>query len=248
MSTQQLNQKQTLSDQQPKSSKKVLNLNKVEMKRLKKMRKPEEEVRKQGPGHQVIAGIDEAGRGPLAGPVVAAACILPQDAWIAGVNDSKQLTAEKRAEIFANIIACPGVYYGVGIVSPEEIDQINIYQATIRAMLKAVELLKIIPHYLIVDGMSLPHPTIPSQRLIAGDALCYSVAAASILAKVTRDRLMLEFHLQWPQYGFDQHKGYGTEKHRAAIAEHGPCPIHRMSFEPLKKKEIVEEVLLSSSQ
>jgi ribonuclease HII len=185
-------------------------------------------------GYTLIAGVDEAGRGPLAGPVVAAACILPDDFYMNGINDSKQLTPKKRAVLFEEIVNHPQIKYGIGIVAHTIIDKINILQATIQAMLIAVDSLSVTPHYLLVDGLKLPHPCIPNEKIIKGDALSYSIAAASVIAKETRDRLMDDFDIQWPQYGFAKHKGYGTAKHLAAIQLHGPCPIHRLSFAPLK--------------
>lgn len=212
-----------------------------EQRRLNRLVRYEKEAR--GQGFNQIAGIDEAGRGPLAGPVVAAACMIPQGVFFRGVNDSKQLTAEQRAELFAQITAHADVVYGVGVILPEEIDRLNIYQATIQAMLQAVSKLAVTPDYLLVDGLMLPHPTIPSQKIIKGDTLSQSIAAASIIAKVTRDRIMQEFDLQWPQYGFKQHKGYATEQHLEAIAIHGACPIHRLSFEPFKSLEVAKNEL-----
>lgn len=185
-------------------------------------------------GYQVIAGIDEAGRGPLAGPVVAAACILPRGLLIEGVNDSKKLTGKVRERLFNRLTGDPSIKYGVGIISPEEIDRINIYQATIQAMWQAVDQLSVSPDYLLIDGMALIHASIPCLKIIKGDQLSLSIAAASIIAKETRDRLMRSYHEQWPAYGFDQHKGYGTERHLEALDRHGPCPIHRYTFEPVK--------------
>lgn len=187
-------------------------------------------------GFQIIAGIDEAGRGPLAGPVVAAACIIPPDIFLPGVNDSKQLTALARQELFQQIKTIPGIVFGIGCVDSAEIDRINIYQATIIAMQQAVERLPCYPDYLLVDGMQLPHD-IPVLKIIKGDTLSQSIAAASIIAKVTRDAMMKEYHMQWPQYGFANHKGYSTAAHLAALAEHGPCPIHRRSFAPVCTSE-----------
>lgn len=181
-----------------------------------------------------VAGVDEAGRGPLAGPVVAAACILPKNLQIQGINDSKQLTAKQRETLFAQLCADSQVSYGIGIVEAAVIDQINILQATIKAMLMAVEELEQSPDLLLVDGLKLPHPHLPCEKIIKGDEQSLSIAAASILAKVTRDRIMMELHIKWPQYGFDQHKGYGTVKHVAALKTYGPSPIHRLTFEPVK--------------
>ncbi|WP_284452493.1 ribonuclease HII [Parachlamydia acanthamoebae] len=203
-----------------------------ELKRLHTMATYEEKARRQG--YKLVAGVDEAGRGPLAGPVVAAACILPPRFRVPGVNDSKKLTPQKRAQLFQEITTHPKVIYGVGIVATEIIDTINILQATIQAMLDAVNQLSSQPQALLVDGLQLPHPIIPCQKLIHGDSLSLCIAAASIIAKETRDRLMVELDQQWPAYGFAQHKGYGTQQHLDALREHGPCPIHRKTFEPIK--------------
>lgn len=211
--------------------------NDPERKRLQELVKIEKAARRKG--FKSIAGIDEAGRGPLAGPVVAAACMIPANLCFIGINDSKLLTPLKRKSLFDEIVNHPKVSYAVGIISHEEIDSINIYQATIQAMLQAVNGLKDIPELLLVDGMNLPHPTIPCQRVVGGDACVHCIAAASIIAKETRDKLMVEYHIQWPHYGFDQHKGYGTSQHMEAIEKHGPCPIHRRSFAPFKE-EVLE--------
>lgn len=200
--------------------------------RLLELTSYEREARAQG--YRQIAGIDEAGRGPLAGPVVAAACIIPDGLLFSGVNDSKQLSAKQRYALYETLTNHPDIVYGIGQADPEEIDRVNIYQATILAMYRAIEALPCLPDYLLVDGMKLPYPMIPSIKLIKGDTLSQSIAAASIIAKETRDRLMGEFHLQWPHYSFDAHKGYGTAKHIEALERHGPCPIHRRSFEPVK--------------
>ncbi len=184
-------------------------------------------------GFKAIAGIDEAGRGPLAGPVVAAVCLLPQGALIAQVNDSKKLNAKRRRELFERLVADPSIRYGIGVIASEEIDQINIYQATLKAMFKAIDQLKDPPDYLLVDGIKLCHPSIPSKKIIRGDQLSQSIAAASIIAKETRDRMMCKFDEQWPEYAFARHKGYGTALHLQALAKYGPCPIHRLSFRPL---------------
>ncbi|TXI41016.1 MAG: ribonuclease HII [Nitrosomonas sp.] len=185
-------------------------------------------------GYRVVAGVDEAGRGPLAGPVIAAACIIPADIYICGVDDSKKLTAAQRVEVFERIVSDARILYAVDEASVEEIDTVNILQATMLAMRRAVAALELVPDLLLVDGLHLPYPNIPCKKLIRGDSLSQSIAAASILAKVTRDRLMQQYHEQWPEYGFGQHKGYGTAQHRKAIERLGPCPIHRLSFEPLK--------------
>lgn len=181
-------------------------------------------------GFRAIAGVDEAGRGPLAGPVVAAACIFSSNVPILGVNDSKKLTRHQRQSLHTQLTSHPAVHYGVGVIDSEEIDRINIFQATIRAMQVAVAALSIPPDYLLVDGLQLPYPEVPVEKVIGGDGVCYAIAAASIIAKEVRDRLMEEYDGQWPEYGFAQHKGYGTELHRAALQKYGPCPIHRRSF------------------
>lgn len=206
-----------------------------EQKRLYALTRFEKEARCKG--YQAIVGIDEAGRGPLAGPVVAAACLIPQRIYFRGINDSKQLSSQQREDLFLEITSHKRIVYGFGIISHLEIDRFNIYQATILAMLQAVAALSIIPDFMLVDGMKLPHPTIPCQKIIQGDGKSQSIAAASILAKVTRDRLMREYDEQWPQYGFKQHKGYGTEQHLKALKEYGPCPIHRRSFAPVREEQ-----------
>ena len=176
-----------------------------------------------------IAGVDEAGRGPLAGPVVAAAVIFPQRVLIEGVNDSKKLSEKKREELF-HYIHKKALAVGIGIVSHDVIDKINILQASFLAMNKAIALLKIIPQQLLVDGNFFRHEIFPVENIIKGDSLSHSIAAASIVAKVTRDALMVEMHEQYPQYGFAKHKGYGTKAHIEAIRQFGYSPIHRRSF------------------
>ncbi len=180
-------------------------------------------------GYQRIAGIDEAGRGALAGPVVAAAVVLPINCQISGVTDSKQLTPKRRAELFDDIHST-AVAVGVGRVGNEEIDRINILQATMGAMAQAIAQITPAPDYVLVDGTHLPEIFLPAEAIPKGDALIQSIAAASIIAKVTRDRLMIELDETYPGYGFQGHKGYGTLLHRQAIAQLGPCPIHRRSF------------------
>lgn len=221
--------------QLPQQSKKVVK--DKEHTRLLQLTSYEQEARSQG--FQTIAGIDEAGRGPLAGPVVAAACIIPSGLYFRHINDSKQLKADVRASIFEELTSHPDVRFGVGIICQQVIDRVNIYQATIMAMLQAVAALSSAPDYLLVDGLKLPHPTIPSLKIIKGDTLSQSIAAASIIAKVTRDKMMEEFDKEWPQYGFKQHKGYATPQHLGAIEEHGPCAIHRQSFDPIKTKRAI---------
>jgi len=180
-------------------------------------------------GIQRIAGVDEAGRGPLAGPVVAAAVIFPADTSIEGVDDSKKLSAARR-ESLAVLIRRQALAVGVGVVSHEEIDRINILQATNLAMEQAVRALGEEPDLLLVDGNSFRHGSYRFLNIVDGDALCFSIAAASIIAKVERDRMMLEYDRQFPEYGFASHKGYGTEQHRKAIARFGLSPIHRKTF------------------
>ncbi len=180
----------------------------------------------------LLAGIDEAGRGPLAGPVVAAAVIFEPYQFIDGVDDSKKLKAKKREEFF-DLIVEKSFTYGLGIVDSVEIDKVNIRQATFKAMRKAIGSLSQKPEYLLIDGEELPDKLFAQEAFVEGDGRSFTIAAASILAKVTRDRLMIEYHQTYPQYGFDRHKGYGTAFHREMIKKHGPCPIHRRSF--LKK-------------
>ena len=176
-----------------------------------------------------VAGIDEAGRGPLAGPVVAAAVILAPDRRVANLADSKLLTPERREELFA-VIHERALAVGVGVVDHETIDRVNILEATRRAMAGALAALSVVPELVITDFVALPALPCPQRNLVAGDRRCASVAAASIVAKVTRDRLMLEADRRFPEYGFARHKGYGTAEHLAALDRHGPCPIHRRSF------------------
>lgn len=183
-------------------------------------------------GIKLICGVDEAGRGPLAGPVCAAAVILPPYAEIPGLNDSKKLTDKKRRELYP-IIMEQAVAYGIGLASHEEIDQINILQATYLAMERAIAQLSVKPELALIDGNRAKDFGLPVQTVIKGDSLSASIAAASILAKVTRDDLMLEAAKEYPPYAFDVHKGYGTKAHYEALTEYGPSPIHRMSF--LKK-------------
>ena len=195
-----------------------------------------EEERLIAQGYRLIAGVDEAGRGPLAGPVVAAAVILPfegQHSWLGLVRDSKQLTPSQRKHIF-NCMLESGVAYGVGVVSHEVIDERGIAPATRLAMRYAIEKLLTRPDYLLIDYVRLPAVRIPQKSVIDGDSLCLSIAAASIVAKVSRDRLMVELDGQFPGYGLAQHKGYGTPEHLEALHKLGPCPIHRKTFEPVK--------------
>lgn len=176
-----------------------------------------------------IAGIDEAGRGPLAGPVVAAAVIIAPDRRIKGLADSKLLPPERREELF-HVIQERALAVGVGVVDHETIDRLNILQATRQAMAEALAALAVTPELVITDFVALAGLPCPQRNLVAGDRRCASVAAASIIAKVTRDRLMVAMDTQFPEYGFARHKGYATPEHLAALDKHGPCPIHRRSF------------------
>ena len=183
-------------------------------------------------GYRVVCGVDEAGRGPLAGPVCAAAVILPPDVDIPGLNDSKKLSDKKRREL-APVIKETAIAYAIAFADHEEIDQINILQATYLAMERALAQLSIRPEIALIDGNRAKDFGLPVQTIVHGDSLSASIAAASVLAKVTRDDLMLEMADQYPGYGFEIHKGYGTKAHYEALRNLGPCPIHRMTF--LKK-------------
>ncbi|MBC6003875.1 Ribonuclease HII [uncultured Clostridium sp.] len=180
-------------------------------------------------GYTYIGGIDEAGRGPLAGPVVAAVVVFKPGTKIEGINDSKKLSEAKRDELF-DIIKEQALDYGIGIVQKDEIDEYNILNATYMAMKKAINCLKKTPDYLLVDAAHVPDVNIDQKSIIKGDSKSISIAAASILAKVTRDSLMYEYDKMYPEYGFASHKGYGTDQHYKAIREHGITPIHRKSF------------------
>ncbi len=191
------------------------------------MYKIERELR--GRGYQLIAGVDEAGRGPLAGPVVAAAVMLPSDYRNREVRDSKKLTDMKREKLFAEIKNV-AVSYALGIVGWKQIDEMGILEATKLAMRRAVIKLDPKPEFVVSDAVALNIPGLAQMAVLQGDSKVFSIAAASIIAKVSRDRLMLGYHKKYPQYGFNQHMGYGTEVHLAAIQRHGACPIHRLSF------------------
>jgi ribonuclease HII len=183
-------------------------------------------------GYRRIAGVDEAGRGPLAGPVVAAAVILPFRCRLIGADDSKQLSVSERDRLYAAIMD-RAVCVGVGSSTAEEIDRINILEATKLAMRRALAELSPAPDYVLIDAVALAGVAMPIRPIIKGDALSLSIAAASIVAKVTRDRLMAQFHVAYPQYNFLSHKGYGTEEHLARLVEYGPSPIHRRTFSPV---------------
>lgn len=180
-------------------------------------------------GYSSICGVDEAGRGPLAGPVCAAAVILPTGTIIDGVNDSKKLSEKKREALF-EVIKQTAVSYSIAFATVEEIETMNILEATMLAMHRAVDGLEISADYAMIDGNKAPCLDIPCETIVKGDANSMSIAAASILAKVSRDRLCADYDKKYPQYGFAKHKGYGTKLHREMIIEHGPCEIHRMSF------------------
>lgn len=183
-------------------------------------------------GFNMIAGVDEAGRGPLAGPVYAAAVILSPDTVIKGINDSKKLTEKRREELFCEITE-QAVAYSVFSVDEKRIDEINILNATFEAMNGAVDGLSVKPDYVLIDGNRIKNMTLPHETVVKGDAKSASIAAASILAKVSRDRFICEMAKKYPEYGFEKHKGYGTKAHNEAILKHGPCEIHRRTF--LKK-------------
>lgn len=185
-------------------------------------------------GYRRIAGIDEAGRGPLAGPVVAAAVILPVHVRLVGVDDSKQLSEVERERLYPAILE-KAVGVGIGVADAGEIDTLNILEATRLAMRRAIENVAPLPDYLLTDAVTLPEVRIPLRPIIKGDALSLSIAAASIIAKVTRDRLMAAYHERFPQYNFLSHKGYGTAEHLQMLAQFGPCSIHRRTFAPVRE-------------
>jgi ribonuclease HII len=198
-----------------------------------------------GAGVEYVIGVDEAGRGPIAGPVVAAACAIPQSVFIEGVRDSKQLTPQSRDKLFAALTSSPLVHWAYCAIEIYEREpNMNILEATMHAMKESVSALisqselPLDRCYALVDGGQSTRLCVPSHAVVGGDRVIYPIAAASILAKVTRDRIMLRFHEQWPYYGFDANKGYPSKNHLSAIAVRGPCPIHRLSFSPLKHMRI----------
>jgi len=203
-------------------------MNEKEEQRLIKLKEMDEEIYINGAKY--ICGIDEAGRGPLAGPVVVASVILPRESMIEGVNDSKKISEKKRERVYEEIIK-EAISYGVGIIDESKIDEINILQATKEGITESIKELKIVPDIILVDALrGINTCNIPYRSIIKGDATSYSIAAASIIAKVTRDRLMLKYDEMYPEYGFAKHKGYGTANHISAIKQYGLCPIHRRSF------------------
>lgn len=198
--------------------------------RLKKLKQIEEEIYNNNSNISYICGIDEAGRGPLAGPVVVASVIMPRESMIEGVNDSKKVSEKKREELYDKIIE-EAISYGVGIIDHEQIDELNILNATKLGLTTSLQELDTKPNLILVDALNkIDTLGIPYKSIIKGDALCYSISCASIIAKVTRDRIMREWDEIYPMYGFEKHKGYGTAFHIQAIKEYGLCPIHRRSF------------------
>ena len=198
--------------------------------RLLKLKEIEEQIYKDNKQINYICGIDEAGRGPLAGPVVVASVVMPRNSMIEGVNDSKKISEKKREELYAKIIE-EAISYGIGIIDQNEIDEINILEATKKGLTNSLKELTLKPDIILVDALKgINTLGIPYKSIIKGDALCYSISAASIIAKVTRDRIMRQWDEIYPQYGFEKHKGYGTASHISAIKEYGLCPIHRKSF------------------
>ena len=198
--------------------------------RLQNLKKIEEEIYSKNENIKYICGIDEAGRGPLAGPVVVASVIMPHYSMIEGVNDSKKVSEKKREELYEKIIE-ESISYGVGIMDHNEIDEYNILNATKMGLTNSLKELTVKPDLIVVDALNkIDTLGIPYKSIIKGDALCYSISAASIIAKVTRDRIMRQWDEVYPMYGFQKHKGYGTAAHIAAIKEYGLCPIHRKSF------------------
>ncbi|MFM8683091.1 MAG: ribonuclease HII [Chthoniobacterales bacterium] len=189
-------------------------------------------------GFLFVAGVDEAGRGPLAGPVVAAAVILPDDFALDGLNDSKKVSAAKREKFYAILTATAEILWAVAEATVEEIDRLNILRATHLAMARAIEALPRKPDHALVDGLPVRGLPVEHTALVEGDSLSLSIAAASIVAKVTRDRLMVELDARHPQYGFAQHKGYGVKKHLEALRNHGPCPAHRRTFQPVAQTQL----------
>lgn len=186
-------------------------------------------------GYQVIAGVDEAGRGPIAGPLVVAACILPDNLSILDIDDSKKLSLSRRESLYKQITSHPDIIFSIVIIEKEIIDQINILQATLKGMQESVALLKIAPDFVLVDGNQCPKLSMPVKGIVQGDSLSYSIGAASILAKVKRDEIMMAYDEKWPEYGFAKHKGYPTSHHVETLMRLGPSPIHRESYAPVQR-------------
>lgn len=186
-------------------------------------------------GYQVIAGVDEAGRGPIAGPLVVAACILPDNLSILDIDDSKKLSSSRRESLYKQITSHPDIIFSIVIIEKEIIDKINILQATLKGMQESIALLKTVPDFVLVDGNQCPKLPMPAKGVIQGDSLSYSIGAASILAKVKRDEIMLAYDEKWPEYGFAKHKGYPTSYHREVLMRLGPSPIHRESYAPVQR-------------
>lgn len=196
-----------------------------------------------GKGYKLVAGVDEVGRGPLAGPVVAACVIFPEDIDIPGIDDSKKLTSKKREELYKKIKES-ALDFGVGIVKEKEIDKLNILRASLKAMHKAVSGLKNTPHFILIDGnQKIPDLKLPQLPVVKGDSLSLSCAAASIIAKVERDNLMRKFHRKYPQFSFDRNKGYSSKVHLEALQKCGPCKIHRRSFKRVMECLVKQEFL-----
>ncbi len=205
-------------------------MNEKEIQRLTELKKIENDIYKNDPNIKYICGIDEAGRGPLAGPVVVASVIMPKDSMIQWVNDSKKVSEKRREELY-DIIKEEAISYGIAIIDEKVIDEINILNATKKGLTDSLKELKVRPDLILVDALKgIDTLQIPYMSIIKGDAKCYSISAASILAKVTRDRIMRKYDEIYPDYGFEKHKGYGTAVHIAKIKEIGPCPIHRNTF------------------
>lgn len=193
------------------------------------------EISRWNQGDTIVVGVDEAGRGPLAGPVSAGAAVLPKSFSHPLLNDSKKLTEKKRELIYDELIQCDEILLTSAFAEIEEIDEINILRATHTAMTRAVDKLNVKVDYCLIDGLDVPHFPYPSEGIVKGDGLSLSISAASVVAKVERDRKMLEYAEIYPEYGFEKHKGYGTKAHLEALEKHGPCPIHRRSFAPVAK-------------
>lgn len=203
--------------------------------RLGFLLRPERQLWRQG--YEYVAGVDEVGVGPLAGPVVAAAVVFRSDVRIRGVDDSKKLAPAARTQL-AREIRAQALAFGVGVVGVDDIDRLNIYHAALEAMRRAVTALAVPPQYLVVDARTVPGVTIPQLPIVKGDGRSFSIAAASIVAKVARDALMTELAAQYPEYGFDENMGYGTPAHIEAITRYGPCPVHRRSFAPVSQPRL----------